>query len=42
MNINPTLLFIIGEIIIVTILFSMGIYVATHMKKTPKSSRQHS
>lgn len=42
MNINPTLLFIIGEIVIVTILLGMTFYVGTHMEKTPKSSKQHS
>ena len=42
MNINPTLLFIIGEIVIVAILLGATLYVGTHMEKTPKSSKQHS
>ncbi|TSC66786.1 MAG: hypothetical protein CEO21_1 [Microgenomates group bacterium Gr01-1014_80] len=36
MNIDPVLLAIIGEIIIVTFVMGMGIYVGTHLKKTSK------
>lgn len=38
MNIDPVLLAIIGEIIILAIVFSMAIYVGTHMKKSSKRS----
>lgn len=38
MNINPTLLFIIGEIIIATMLLSMAWYVGTHMEKPSRKS----
>ena len=42
LTINPTLLFIIGELIIVTLLTVMTFYMVTHMEKPHKSSKSHS
>jgi len=38
MNINPTLLFLIGEVIILTMVFSWAIYLYFNLKKTSKRS----
>ena len=38
MNINPTLIFIIGEIFIAALLLGMAWYVGTHMEKPSRRS----